>query len=70
MGHLELIKNINESFKTRDDNKKNYYNNTNYLCSSPNNTGRISGIKPINVNRNSNLINKKYLKAKPNIKGK
>ena len=70
LGHLELIKNINESFKTRDDNKKNYYNSTNYLCSSPNNTGRISGIKPINVNRNSNLINKKYLKAKPNIKGK
>ena len=23
LGHLELIKNINESFKTRDDNKKN-----------------------------------------------
>ena len=69
LGHLELIKNINDSFKTREDNKKNY-SSTNYLCSSPNNTGRINGVKPINVNRNSNLISKKYIKTKSKIKGK
>ena len=69
LGNFELIKNINESFKTRDDNKKNY-SSTNYLYSSPNSTGRIFGIKPINVNRNSNLISKKYIKTKKKIKGK
>ena len=69
LGNFELIKNINESFKTRDDNKKNY-SSTNYLCSSPNNTGRSFGIKLINVNRNSNLISKKYIKTKSKIKGK
>jgi hypothetical protein len=69
LGHLELIKNINDSFKTKEDNKKNY-SSTNYLCSSPNNTGRINGVKPINVNRNSNLISKKYIKTKSKIKGK
>ena len=68
LGNLELIKNINDSFKSKDD-KKNY-SSSNYLCSSPNNTGRIIGIKPINVNRNSNLISKKYIKTKPKIKGK
>ena len=69
LGNFELIKNINDSFKTKEDNKKNY-SSTNYLYSSPNNTGRIFGIKPINVNRNSNLISKKYIKAKKRIKGK
>ena len=69
LGHLELIKNINNSFKTKEDNRKNY-NSTNYLYSSPNNTGRTSGVKPINVNRNSNLISKKYIKTNPKIKGK
>ena len=65
---IDFIKNINDSFKSRDV-KKNYCS-TNYLYSSPNNTGRISGIKPINVNRNSNLISKKYIKTKAKIKGK
>ena len=60
--NLELIKNISESFKTREDNKKNF-NCSNYLCSSPKN-------KPINVNRNSKLISKKYIKAKPKTKVK
>ena len=69
LGNLELIKNINDSFKSKDDNKNNYIS-TNYLYSSPNNTGRIIGVKPINVNRNSNLISKKYIKTKPKIKGK
>ena len=69
LGNFELIKSINDSFKTRDDNKKNY-SSTNYLCSSPNNTGRSFGIKLINVNRNSNLISKKYIKTKSKIKGK
>ena len=69
LGNFELIKSINDSFKTRDDNKKNY-SSTNYLYSSPNNTGRSFGIKLINVNRNSNLISKKYIKTKSKIKGK
>ena len=69
LGNLEIIKNINDSFKSKDDNKNNYIS-TNYLYSSPNNTGRIIGVKPINVNRNSNLISKKYIKTKPKIKGK
>ena len=58
--NLELIKNISESFKTREDNKKNF-NCSNYLCSSPKNNGKIFEIKPINVNRNSKLISKKYI---------
>ena len=69
LGNLELIKNINDSFKTKDDNKKNY-SSTNYLYSSPNNTGRNFGVKLINVNRNSNLISKKYIKTKSKIKVK
>ena len=67
--NLELIKNISESFKTREDNKKNF-NCSNYLCSSPKNNGKIFEIKPINVNRNSKLISKKYIKAKPKTKVK
>ena len=72
-GNFELIKNINDSFKTKDNRNNNYNSSMNYLYSSPNTDGRIIGIRPINVNRNSNLMSKKfikYIKAKPKIKGK
>ena len=43
-------------------------NNSNHLYSSPNTTGRIFTIQPINVNRNTNLMSKKMVKTKQKIK--
>ena len=57
---------INECFKTKED--KNNMNNSNHLYSSPNTTGRIFTIQPINVNRNTNLMSKKMVKTKQKIK--
>ena len=65
----EEIKNLKERgecFKTKED--KNNMNNSNHLYSSPNTTGRIFTIQPINVNRNTNLMSKKMVKTKQKIK--
>ena len=53
---MEIIKKINDSFRTKEDNKN--LNVSNNLYSSPNTTGRIFTIQPINVNRNINLMSK------------
>ena len=69
-GHTETYKkfggNANDSFKTKEDNKN--INTSNNLYSSPNTTGRIFTIQPINVNRNTNLMSKKNIKTKKKIK--
>ena len=57
---------INESFKTKEENRN--LNTSNNLYSSPNTTGRIFTIQPINVNRNTNLMSKKIIKTKQKIK--
>ena len=57
---------INDSFKTKEDTRNN--NNTNNLFCSPNTTGRIFTVQPINVNRNTNLMSKKFVKTKQKIK--
>ena len=67
--NMELIKIKNGSFKTKDDENANYISLI-YLSSSPNTDIRNVGSRPINVNRNSNLMTKKYIKAKPKIKAK
>ena len=56
----------NESFKIKEDirNFKNY----NKIYLSPNSTGRITTIQPINVNRNTTLIPKRITKTKQKIK--
>ena len=59
----DINENYNNSFKTKDDNK----NNLN-IYNSPNTTGRIFTVQPINVNRNTNLISKKIVKTKQRIK--
>ena len=63
---MEIIRKINDSFRTKEDNKN--LNVSNNLYSSPNTTGRIFTIQPINVNRNINLISKKIVKTKQKIK--
>ena len=60
--------NGNESFKTRDDIRN--INNSTKIFLSPNSTGRIATIQPINVNRNTNLLSKKVVKTKQRIKMK
>ena len=71
-GHTENYKkmggniHINESFKTKEENRN--LNTSNNLYSSPNTTGRIFTIQPINVNRNTNLMSKKIIKTKQKIK--
>ena len=59
----DINENYNNSFKSKDGNKNNhnYYN-------SPNTTGRIFTVQPINVNRNTNLMSKKIAKTKQRIK--
>ena len=59
-------KKINDSFKTKEDTRNN--NNSNNLFCSPNTTGRIFTVQPINVNRNTNLMSKKIVKTKQKIK--
>ena len=55
-----------ESFKAKDDYKN--INTSNNLYLSPNSTGRIFSVQPINVNRNNNLMSKKIIKTKQKIK--
>ena len=58
-----------ESFRVKEDNKNtNNLNISNNLYSSPNTTGRIFTIQPINVNRNNNLASRKIIKNKQRIK--
>ena len=56
----------NESFKTKEDikNLKNYTK----IYLSPNTTGRITTIQPINTNKNSTFLSKKITKTKQKIK--
>ena len=63
---MKIIRKINDSFRTKEDTKN--LNVSNNLYSSPNTTGRIFTIQPINVNRNINLISKKVVKTKQKIK--
>ena len=65
---MEIVRKINDSFRTKEDTKN--LNVSNNLYSSPNTTGRIFTIQPINVNRNINLISKKIVKTKQKIKMK
>ena len=64
----EVIRRINDSFRNKENSKN--LNISNNLYSSPNTTGRIFTIQPINVNRNINLITKKVSKTKQKIKMK
>jgi hypothetical protein len=64
----EVIRKINDSFRNKENTKN--LNISNNLYSSPNTTGRIFTIQPINVNRNNNLITKKESKTKQKIKKK
>jgi hypothetical protein len=65
-GFGDINKNINDSFKTKEDNKN--FNSSKNLYNSPNSTGRLFTMQPINVNRNNNLISKKIVKTKQKIK--
>ena len=64
---IEMISKINDSYRSKEDNRNNTSNN---LYCSPNTTGRIFTIQPINVNRNINLLSKKLIKTKQKIKMK
>ena len=59
-----INENNNNLFKTKEDNKAN----NNYFYNSPNTTGRIFTVQPINVNRNTNLMSKKIVKTRQRIK--
>jgi hypothetical protein len=63
---LNINDDNHESFKTKDDYKN--VNTSNNLYRSPNSTGRIFSVQPINVNRNNNLMSKKIIKTKQKIK--
>ena len=65
----EIHEKINDSFKTKEDTRNNNNNSNNLFC-SPNTTGRIFTVQPINVNRNTNLMSKKVTKTKQKIKFK
>ena len=62
-----MLEKINNSFKTKEDTRSNNTNSNNLFC-SPNTTGRIFTVQPINVNRNTNLMSKKVVKTKQKIK--
>ena len=62
-----MISKFNDSYRSKEDNRNNTSNN---LYCSPNTTGRIFTIQPINVKRNINLVSKKLIKTKQKIKMK